>query len=74
MFDWCAWRGVLGVGLMCACLVEQKTVKDMLKKVVGTQLVEDKSDFVSSEVDRIIASDVATLVAKYMSAEMASRV
>ena len=63
-------HGALGVSVVGG---EQKTVKDMLKKVVGTQLVDDKSDFISSEVDRIIASDVATLVAKYLSAEMASR-
>lgn len=47
----------------------QKTVKDMLRKVVGAQIVEDKNEYISAEVDRIVASDVANLVAKYMSAE-----
>jgi len=44
----------------------KKTVKDMLKKVVGNRIVDDNSDYISAEVDRIISSDVATLVAKYM--------
>lgn len=47
----------------------KKTVKDMLRKVVGAQIVEDKNEYISAEVDRIVASDVANLVAKYMSAE-----
>ena len=47
----------------------QKTVKDMLRKVVGAQIVEDKNEYISAEVERIVASDVADLVAKYMSAE-----
>jgi|AntRauMFilla1563_2_1112583.scaffolds.fasta_scaffold313865_1 hypothetical protein len=38
----------------------------MLRKVVGKTIVDDKSDYISCEVDRIISSDVATLVAKYM--------
>lgn len=41
-------------------------MKDMLKKVVGNRIVDDNSDYISAEVDRIISSDVATLVAKYM--------
>ena len=47
----------------------QKTVKDMLKKVVGVKIVDDNTEFISAEVDRIISSDVASLVAKYMAAE-----
>jgi hypothetical protein len=48
----------------------QKTVKEMLRKVVGAQIVDVKNEYISAEVDRIVASDVASLVAKYMSAEM----
>ena len=48
----------------------QKTVKEMLRKVVGAQIVDLKNEYISAEVDRIVASDVASLVAKYMSAEM----
>lgn len=47
----------------------KKTVKDMLKKVVGVKIVDDNTEFISAEVDRIISSDVASLVAKYMAAE-----
>lgn len=54
-------KAVLGGG--------QKTVKDMLRKVVGVKLVDDNTEFISAEVDRIISSDVASLVAKYMAAE-----
>jgi hypothetical protein len=42
----------------------------MLRKVVGAQIVDLKNEYISAEVDRIVASDVASLVAKYMSAEM----
>jgi len=48
----------------------KKTVKEMLRKVVGAQIVDLKNEYISAEVDRIVASDVASLVAKYMSAEM----
>ena len=51
----------------------QKTVKEMLRKVVGAQIVDLKNEYISAEVDRIVASDVASLVAKYMSAEMQGR-
>lgn len=44
----------------------KKTVKEMLKKVVGIEMVDDLTDYISMEIDRIIASDVAELVAKFM--------
>jgi len=44
----------------------KKTVKEMLKKVVGIEMVDDFTEYISMEIDRIIASDVAELVAKFM--------
>jgi len=48
----------------------KKTVKDMLRKVVGARIVDDNTEFISAEVDRIISSDIAELVAKYLAADM----
>ena len=44
----------------------KKTVKEMLKKVVGIGMVDDYTEYISAEIDRIIASDIAELVAKLM--------
>uniref|UniRef100_A0A7S0HWG8 Calcineurin-like phosphoesterase domain-containing protein n=1 Tax=Hanusia phi TaxID=3032 RepID=A0A7S0HWG8_9CRYP len=35
----------------------KKTVKEVLKKVVGTQIVDDYAEFIGREVDRIISDD-----------------
>ena len=34
----------------------QKSIKDVLRRVVGADVVDDKKDFISKEVDRIISS------------------
>ena len=36
----------------------QKSIKDVLRRVVGADVVDDKKDFISKEVDRIISSGV----------------
>lgn len=47
----------------------KKTVKEMLKKVVGIDMVDDYTEYISADIDRIIASDIAELVAKFMQEE-----
>jgi hypothetical protein len=36
----------------------QKSIKDVLRRVVGADVVDDKKDFISKEVDRIISSGI----------------
>ena len=37
----------------------QKSIKDVLRRVVGADVVDDKKDFISKEVDRIISSGIS---------------
>jgi len=40
----------------------KKTVKDMLRQIVGREAVESEVEYINAEVERIIQVDVQTLV------------